>query len=276
MLLPRRCLALLLAGPLFFSAAARATEEEEEEAAAAAMASVLAKQPAIGGFSSLSCSLGGRTLSVQVPAAWTAGPLSTGEEGGYSFTSWGGLVDPVLGTISTEVTVRTRAAPDGVSSVADYGPQSQLLPVSLWALESCVPGLGRADITRASARRGTTTLTVRDLERPAAPDEQPSAEALFYEWELAVPPDSCAYNTGCNSAAVYFLSATVCQGTLCLLTLKLVDEAAYRASAGALRAVRASFTAALEAPGGGGLDALLNSPPLGASQADPGVIVAAP
>ena len=43
---------------------------------------------------------------------------------------------------------------------------------------------------------------------------------LFYDWELAVPPEYCAYNTGCNSAAVCVVSVSVSGGALCVLALK--------------------------------------------------------
>ena len=54
---------------------------------------------------------------------------------------------------------------------------------------------------------------------------------LFYDWELAVPPEYCAYNTGCNSAAVCVVSVSVNGGALCVLALKqagkVSDDPAY-------------------------------------------------
>ena len=81
------------------------------------MRSVLAKQPAISGFTTLTATLagGGLLLSFDVPASWTQGPQSSGMDGdGFQYTTWGGLVDPVLGPIAVEATLRTRPVPEGV------------------------------------------------------------------------------------------------------------------------------------------------------------------
>ena len=152
--------------------------------------------------------------------------------------------------------------------------QADVLPVKAFGLASAVPELARADITRAGARVGSTPLS--SLERPSsgssssggASEASAGDEPLFWEWELAVPPESCPYNTGCNSAAVHFVSLAVVGGQLCWLDLKLTSEAAYRNAAGQLRRARTSFTAAPAPP----------APPQerGAPQADAAVIVAAP
>ena len=62
---------------------------------------------------------------------------------------------------------------------------------------------------------------------------------LFYDWELAVPPEYCAYNTGCNSTAVCVVSVSVSGGALCVLALKQAGkDRQYRANAGVLRRAR--------------------------------------
>ena len=45
---------------------------------------------------------------------------------------------------------------------------------------------------------------------------------LFYDWELAVPPEYCVYNTGCNNAAVCVVSVSVSVSgaALCVLAFK--------------------------------------------------------
>ena len=87
-----------------------------------------------------------------------------------------------------------------------------------------------------------------------------------------MPPETCPYNTGCNSVAVYFVSATVADGALCVLTLKQTQEAQYRQNAGAIRSARASFAASAEPAA----LAAAEEPRLGAKAAEPGVIVASP
>jgi len=148
--------------------------------------------------------------------------------------------------------------------MGDWGAQANVLPATAFGLQEPLPELLRSDITRAGARRGATVLTGRE---EGGAGEGEAAEPLFYDWELAVPPLTCAYNTGCNSEALYFLSLTVQRGLLCVLSLRLSDETAYRAAASQLRAVRASL-AVQERP-----------PPAearGAPAAHPAVIAAAP
>ena len=54
---------------------------------------------------------------------------------------------------------------------------------------------------------------------------------LFYDWELAVPPEYCAYNTGCNNTAVCVVSVSVSGGALCVLALKQAGkDRQYRAN----------------------------------------------
>ena len=158
------------------------------------------------------------------------------------------------------------------TSVRDLGgdakSQADVLPVKAFNLASAVPELARADITRAGARVGS--VPVSTIAKPSSSDASEAGapdEPLFWEWELAVPPESCAYNTGCNSSAVHFVSLAVVAGQLCWLDLKLTDETAYRNAAGQLRRARTSFTAVPAPP---------PPPPRGASQAEAAVIVAAP
>jgi hypothetical protein len=111
---------LALAASTLSPTAAWADDDSDTAEAEAQMRSVLAKQPAIGGFSTLTATLagGGLLLSFDVPAAWTPGPQSSGVDGdGFQFTTWGGLVDPVLGPIAVEATLRTRAVPESVVRV---------------------------------------------------------------------------------------------------------------------------------------------------------------
>jgi hypothetical protein len=154
----------------------------------------------------------------------------------------------------------------------DAKSQADVLPVKAFNLASAVPELARADITRAGARVGA--VPVSSLAKPSSSSSSGDAseavtadEPLFWEWELAVPPESCAYNTGCNSSAVHFVSLAVVGGQLCWLDLKLTSETAYRNAAGQLRRARTSFTAAPAPP---------PPPARGASQAEAAVIVAAP
>ena len=153
----------------------------------------------------------------------------------------------------------------------DAKSQADVLPVKAFDLASAVPELARADITRAGARLGS--VPVSSMAKPSSSSSSDASESgaadepLFWEWELAVPPESCAYNTGCNSSAVHFVSLAVVAGQLCWLNLKLTDETAYRNAAGQLRRARTSFTAVPAPP---------PPPPRGASQAEAAVIVAAP
>ena len=181
------------------------------------------------------------------------------EAGGYAAASFGPLTDPVVGAAADEATFRVRPAPPGVSSVADFGAQEDIAPATLFGLGDVVPELKRADIMRAGKRAAAGAAAGGDAAPPVGP--------LFYDWELAVPPDYCAYNTGCNSAAVYFVSVTVSGGQLCVLSLKQSDEAQYRANAGALRRARTTFAA-------GDVVAALDAPRTPA--AEPSVIIASP
>jgi hypothetical protein len=193
-----------------------------------------------------------------VPAAWKAEPPRvTDEPGGYAAASFGPLTDPVVGAAADEATLRVRPAPPGVASVADFGPQEKLAPATLFGLAEAVPELKRADIMRAGKR----VFAAADGAADAA------AAPLFYDWELAVPPEYCAYNTGCNSSAVYFVSVTVSGGLLCVLSLKQSDEAQYRANAGALRRARTTFTAGEVVP----LPEVPRAP-----AAEPSIIIASP
>jgi hypothetical protein len=224
-------------------------------------------------------------LPPQVPAAWAPGPLTRGTDAsGFDFAAWAGLTDPVVGTTADGAVLRARPAPQGVASVADFGPQENINPARVFGLAAAVPELARADITRASKRRGAAPAAAAAPEGAAAggapaPAGGPPAEGpLFYEWELAVPPEYCAYNTGCNSAAVYFLSVTVDAGVLCVLALTQTREEQYRLNAGKLRAARLSFVAAdgAAALAEAAAREAREAAPRGAPAADPGVIVAAP
>ena len=184
------------------------------------------------------------------------------EAGGYTAASFGALTDPVLGATADDATVRVRPAPPGVTSVADFGAQESLAPATLFDLGEVLPELKRADIMRAGKRAAPAADGAAAAGDGAAP-----AGPQFYDWELAVPPKYCAYNTGCNSAAVYFVSVTVSGGQLCVLSLKQTDEAQYRANAGALRRARTTFTA-------GDVAAAVEAPRTPA--AEPSVIIASP
>ena len=215
-------------------------------------------------------------LPLQVPAAWRAGDRATAPDAdGFATASWASLSDPVLGSTCDVVALRVRPAPPGIASVADFGPQERIAPAAALGLAAALPELARADITRASKR---TVAVKADAAAAESPDAAVEAPALFYEWELAVPPETCAYNTGCNSVAVYFVSATVRGGQLAILTLKQTEEAQYRANAGAIRAARATFAVAEAAAASAAAadDAGLFSDKRGAPAADPAVVVSAP
>ena len=255
------------------------------------MRSVLAKQPAIGGFTTLTATLGGGglLLSFDVPASWTQGAQSSGLDGdGFQFTTWDGLVDPVLGPIAVEATLRTKPVPEGVvrprrTCAAGCCARSSDTPQHFAPPDVCAgPARRGEDPGRRAPRQGLRPRLRRPRAgagghhaggrtsgvHPGAPEAGAGDEPLFWEWELAVPPESCPYNTGCNSAAVHFVSLAVVGGQLCWLDLKLTSEAAYRNAAGQLRRARTSFTAAPAPPA--------PPPERGAPQADAAVIVAAP
>ena len=185
------------------------------------------------------------------------------EPGGYAAASFGPLTDPVVGAAADDATLRVRPAPPGIASVADFGPQENIAPATLFGLAEAVPELKRADIMRAGKRNAA----VAPADAAAAGAADVAAAPLFYDWELAVPPEYCAYNTGCNSSAVYFVSVTVSGGLLCVLSLKQSDEAQYRANAGALRRARTTFAAGDVAPP-------VEAPR--APAAEPSVIIASP
>jgi len=274
--LSRRACASLLLSPLLLCLSAAAAEEEDDDAAAAQMQSVLAQQPALGGSQTLCAAFDGLQLCTTLPAAWRLGEQRTGlsQGEGWAASGWDGLSDPVIGKLADELYFRVRPAPAGFRSVADFGSQAEVLPTVAFGLQSALPELARADITRAGARRGEEAVTIKSASgAPGEPSPAGSeAEApLFYEWELAVPPESCASNVGCNSAAVYFLSVTLLQGCLCTFALRLSDEGAYRSSADALRAVRRSFSAAPFSAQQRLAQAQAKAPP-----AAPAVIAAAP
>jgi hypothetical protein len=151
--------------------------------------------------------------------------------------------------------------------------QADVLPVQAFGLGSAVPELVRSDIMRAGARVGSVPVSAVTQRRAddagagAVGSSGQGSDPLFWEWELAVPPETCAYNTGCNSAAVHFVSLVVTDGVLCWMDLKLTDETAYRNAAGQIRRARTSFTSE---------PAPVAPPPRGASQAEAAVIVAAP
>lgn len=113
-LLSAWCFALSPGGSLAADGGA-GDDEGDTAAAEAQMKEVLAKQPAISGFTQLQATLCGRQLTFEIPASWTAGPSSSGTDGdGFEFTSWGGLTDPVLGVIAVEVTLRAKRVPGEV------------------------------------------------------------------------------------------------------------------------------------------------------------------
>ena len=256
--------AALLASPSLSLAAAPQALDEESAAAEAAMREVLSRQPVNSGSSVYGTPCGPAQLSFTLPAAWSVASTRTGvaEEGGWTCASWEGIDDPVLGLLAQSISLRCKPAPAGLLSFDQLGKQADVLPASAFGLQEALPELARADITRAGARRGDTPLAAGGKGEETAPAEG----LLFWEWELAVPPPSCAYNTGCNSESLFLLSLTLFKGHLCVFALKLTDEKAYRSAAGALRAARASFTVA-DRP---------VSVERGAPAAVPAVIVASP
>jgi hypothetical protein len=244
-----------------------------------------------------------------VPAAWTAGEQTRGTDGdGFTYAAWEGLTDPVVGCTADRVVFRARPSPPDKATLAAYGPQERINPALAFGLAAAVPELARADITRASKRYGPlpppppppppppATPPTDDASAAAAaaavsaPPLPPATSAavvsdaplppLFYEWELAVPPEYCPSNTGCNSVAVYFVSVTINDGVLCVLTLTQSKEDQYRRNAGAVRAARATFGvidgAVADAAAAVEAEAAAAAARRGAPAAPPGVIVASP
>jgi hypothetical protein len=78
--------------------------------------------------------------------------------------------------------------------------------------------------------------------------------------------------------AVYFISVTVSDGVLCVLSLSQSREEQYRLNAGAVRRARATFAAAdgAAAEAEEAAAAAAAAARRGAPAADPGVIVASP
>lgn len=278
--------ALLLLAPLLGAAASCAEEGgdgDDEAAVEAAMAAVLSVQKSVTGVSPLSAAIGGKVLSLSLPAAWRAPPPDAAppeRESDPSSVSFGPLVDPVLGPLVDCVVFR--AVPSQLPSLAALGAQSDVLPVAAFELTRVAPELARADILRAGSRGGGDT-----------------GQPLSYDWELAVPPEFCAYTTGCDSAGVWFVAVTLESGLLCTSALKVSTKEQYKAGADVVRRVRASFSvsdppppppepepaAAVEAPQPSAEDLLRSQDAGGAagdasvrprSGASPGVVLASP
>ena len=91
----------------------------------------------------------------------------------------------MVGAAADEATLRVRPAPPGVSSVADFGPQEDIAPATLFDLGEVLPELKRADIMRAGKRAAAAASAPAGDAAPPPPPPPP----LFYDWELAVPPE---------------------------------------------------------------------------------------
>lgn len=231
------------------AAAAAADEDAEQVAAEAAMARVLSTQKAIVGTAPLSAELGGRLLTLTLPAAWRAQPPTVRDAPaagpGALVASFGPLVDPVLGVVADEAVLAV--VPSPFPSLPSLGPQADVKPVPAFLLVPLLgPGLARADVMRAAIRpapAGGARGDAAEAEGEAsdAVDSTSPPAPLFYDWELAVPPAECAFNTGCDSEAVWFLAVTVDAGLLCVAALRLTSRAQYTAAASALRRARASL-----------------------------------
>jgi hypothetical protein len=106
-------------------------------------------------------------------------------------TDGGGLRDPVIGTVASQLSLRS--APTALASIADLGRPEQLSLVSALNLEQ---ELVRADLV-AAAKRITDGV-------------------IFYDFDLALPAAKCdgTMATACLPSLVVLLSAAVRDGNL--------------------------------------------------------------
>lgn len=109
-------------------------------------------------------------------------------------TDGGGLRDPVIGTVASQLSLRS--SPTTLTSIADLGRPEQLSLVSALGLEE---ELVRADLVAAAKR---------------------TADGLvFYDFDLALPAAKCdgTMATACLPSLVVLLSAAVRDGKLHML-----------------------------------------------------------